>query len=52
VDEHKVKIDATWNGDRKGYKIENVSRELLDKIKIVVKNSRKKNDSKNPKHFR
>lgn len=46
VDEHKVKIDATWNGDRKGYKIENVSRELLDKIKIVVKNSRKKNDSK------
>ena len=33
MDEHKVKIDATWNGDRKGYKIENVSRELLDKIK-------------------
>ena len=31
---------------KKGYKIEKVSRELLEKIKIVVKNERKQNDSK------
>jgi superfamily II DNA or RNA helicase len=46
VDEHKEKIDATWSGERKGYKIEKVSRELLKKIKIVVKNH---NEEKNNK---
>ena len=38
VKEHKTKIDDTWDGVRKGYKIEKVSRELLNKIKVVVKN--------------
>ena len=45
VEEHKTKIDATWDGERKGYKIEKVSRELLNKIKIIV-NNHKKNDKK------
>ena len=35
VDEHKEKIDATWDGERKGYKIEKVSRELLEKIFLI-----------------
>lgn len=45
VEEHKEKVDATWEGKRNGYKIEEVSRELLNKIKVIVKNH-KDNDKK------
>ena len=48
VQEHKEKIDATWDGERKGYKIEKVSRELLNKIKIIVKNHKNKDKKAEP----
>lgn len=40
VNEHVQKIDDTWDGLREGYKIERVSKELLNKIKVFVDRTR------------
>ena len=48
VDEHVERVDNTWNGLREGYKIEEVSRDVLDRIK-VFSNSRNQTQGKKPK---